>query len=186
MALTGKNWVLLHMPRTGGTWMAKALAANAPRSWGMQIRLPTHMSYEQLKCRGAKAAIFVRNPWDWAVSYYRWGVTHADIQGNLRWGNKSFGEALEQMHSESWFLRRLTDGAEQLSIGRFEDVRGELIRLLGDAGFEVSPAVSAAILKWPPCHCSSRRPYRECYGERERELVAEKDRDLIGRFGYSF
>jgi hypothetical protein len=38
----------------------------------------------------------------------------------------------------------------------------------------------------PPENASDRRPYRDYYTDELRDLVAERSRLIIDRFGYSF
>lgn len=73
----GKRFNIIHMPKTGGTWMRRVCGKlSSDIIDGMHSR---HQPYAQLTPEQASKPtyILVRNPWDWYVSIY--GHRHGNI-----------------------------------------------------------------------------------------------------------
>lgn len=89
----------------------------------------------------------------------------------------------------SWLFRLMYESAasENTLIGRFENLREEALRMFEETGAPISDEVSA-YLKEATALNDSKRPiyYAEGYTPRLRQLVAERDRDLIEKFDYQF
>jgi hypothetical protein len=86
----------------------------------------------------------------------------------------------------SFLYRYIYDGAGILHIGRLERLREELIPMLISVGHPVSASMRAYITDEPARNTSKHRPYAEYYSDSLRDLVAERDAELIQRYGYRF
>ena len=89
----------------------------------------------------------------------------------------------------SWLFRLMyeTNRSHVVHIGKFEQLRDEALRLFEMTGTPVSNQMRAYLKDSEPQN-DSRRPvyYAEGYTAELRELVADKDQDLIEEFGYEF
>jgi hypothetical protein len=74
MLLVTKYFVFLHLPKTGGSWVREVCFRNLPREWRIENDLESHASYDDAAERFGDLPMlcFVRNPWDWYVSWYHW------------------------------------------------------------------------------------------------------------------
>jgi len=101
------------------------------------------------------------------------------------------GFALEPIRSSGrgfyshlyWYLY---DGPGVLQVGRMESLREQLIQMLVGLGQPVSAAMRAYVHDAPAANISEHEAYTRYYGEALRDLVAERDADIIARHGYRF
>ncbi|MEO1796990.1 MAG: sulfotransferase family 2 domain-containing protein [Pseudomonadota bacterium] len=206
-----RGYLFIHIPKTGGTSLALALEARAKagdimagdtpkarRRKGRLKGLPArgrlwkHATLADLDgwlgphdLDGLTIFTLVRNPWDRAVSYYHWlrgqSFDHRAV-GLAK--TLSFADFLDHPHTRASlrahpYASYVTDAAGTERATHF-------IRLehLG----EDLPALEAALgipLAMPHENRSERpRDYREAYGARDSELIAELCAEDIARFGY--
>jgi hypothetical protein len=105
--LIARDFVFLHIPKTGGTFVQRTILEFISADTGSY----THARYSDLPATALALPGFyiVRNPWDWYVSWYHWGHQRASeipaerAQGNPQkhaiWqlmdgGRASFAEAV--------------------------------------------------------------------------------------------
>jgi hypothetical protein len=69
-------------------------------------------------------------------------------------------------------------------IGRVENLRNDLIEFLGGIDGALTAPMRAFIEHAEPRNTSSHRPARDYYDDELAALVAERDHDVINRFGY--
>ena len=69
--LVTKHFVLLHFPRTGGVFMRRACRDHLPPDWLLYER-PKHGGLARVPAEYAELPMlcFIRNPWDWYVSFF--------------------------------------------------------------------------------------------------------------------
>lgn len=102
------------------------------------------------------------------------------------------GFALEPIRNTGWgfytFLYRYMYGGGEsaLHLGRMESLRNDLTAMLTAVGQPISEAMRAYIQHRGPANVSSHAAYPEYYDESLRDLVAERDREIIERHRYSF
>ncbi len=84
------------------------------------------------------------------------------------------------------FLNRYLYGDGRVLLGRMEELRAELLSLLAQVGQPVSEAMRAHVLHERPVNASAHGAYAGYYDKRLRDLVAERDAEVIARHGYSF
>jgi hypothetical protein len=72
--LITKYFLFLHLPKTGGSFVSEVCHRNLPSEWGIGNDIHPHASYEEVKNRFGELPMlcFVRNPWDWYVSWYHY------------------------------------------------------------------------------------------------------------------
>ena len=81
---------------------------------------------------------------------------------------------------DTWLYRYMfSGGAGTLHVGRMENMRADLLEMLAAVGQPVTEPMRRFILQHEPTHTSSHRPYTEHYSDSLRDLVAERDREII-------
>jgi hypothetical protein len=86
----------------------------------------------------------------------------------------------------SYLYRYMYDGPGILHMGRMERLREEFATLLASVGQPVSGPLRAYLTEAPASNTSDHAAYTTYYSDALRERVAERDGDLIARFGYRF
>lgn len=79
-----------------------------------------------------------------------------------------------------------TGGAKPVTVGRLEELRDELIPMLDSVGQSVSEEMRIFVEKESPRNTSDHTAYTEYYDDSLRDLVAERDAEVIKRHGYRF
>ncbi len=78
------------------------------------------------------------------------------------------------------------DSSSLLHVGRMEGLRAELLTMLHAVGQPVSAAMRSHVLQEAPMNVSEHAAYATYYGEALKDLVAERDAEVISRHGYRF
>lgn len=86
----------------------------------------------------------------------------------------------------SFLYRYMYVGEGPIQIARLERMRQELPSLLSATGTPVSSAAASYLAAAPATNTSAHAPYSDYYGADLRDLVAERDADIIARHGYRF
>jgi hypothetical protein len=225
------RFVFLHLERTGGNFFSEflrlfipgeELGYHAPRS-----RLPER--YAHLPVIG-----FIRNPWDWYVSFYYHKRFRLDILRNdpalenldfasatralLHLGSdrppfnevkqgfvnlcpelppeESMGvtkSELQEFRDEgigfyTWMVLRMFScnrSLDDVRFGRFENLVGEIARLLAGFDHEITDEMSAALRALENPNPTHHGHYSAYYDDELRARVARQDRLIIERFGYT-
>jgi hypothetical protein len=77
-------------------------------------------------------------------------------------------------------------GAKPVIVGRLEELRDELIPMLENVGQAVSDEMRLFVEKESPRNTSEHTAYTEYYDDSLRDLIAERDAEVIKRHGYRF
>lgn len=205
-----KRFVFIHIPKTAGAMVTSLLEPYALRPPQSQFRrllshlpvpenperawLRVHDRASWLK-RKLPSEIFdnffkfsvVRNPFDYAVSYYAFLRMNRASRRHEFARDHSFGEFLAYLDRKNLVggitqSSYLTDGDGNCLVDallRFEELGAELPPLLERLGI---PAPT----ELPRINVSSRRPYREYYSAADRVRAERIFRDDLDRFGYAF
>jgi hypothetical protein len=142
--LVASRLVFVHVPRTGGWFIRRALGHHLELD-PTAPKLPAHASYDELPAefRNRPAFCVVRNPWDWYVSWYHYVLAqgpHLAALGpanpkRLNWeglfssGHSTFGEVVA-----SACEGRLEGPFAAAARERDTDIYSEYVRGLTDRG----------------------------------------------------
>lgn len=126
---------------------------------------------------------FVRNPWDWQVSLYHYGLQNQATHHHALF--KSFGSFdryLEWRVAKDCKLQAdfVTDDHGRLIVdfvGRMENLEADFGEVLQHIGIDVD---------LPHTNPSRHEDYRSYYSDYSRHLVADAFREDIERFQYGF
>jgi hypothetical protein len=77
-------------------------------------------------------------------------------------------------------------GEGPIDIARMERMRDQLPPKLNAIGAAISPAAASYLATAPATNTSAHAVYAGYYGSDLRDLVAERDADIIAQYGYSF
>ena len=86
----------------------------------------------------------------------------------------------------SFLFDRMYGDTRGVTFGRMENLRADLLEFLESVGVEVTAPMRDFVLEAAPLNTSRHEHYRGYYDDSLRELVAQRDRSVIDRFGYSF
>lgn len=84
----------------------------------------------------------------------------------------------------SFQFRRMFGAADDVTFGRMESLRADLLAFLESQGIALTPAMRAFVEEAPPVNTSRHEHFTRYYDAELRALVAERDRLVIERFGY--
>lgn len=199
--LTNRNLLFLHVPRTAGGSLSRALREELDASvYGVENMEHAEPCIEQLQRRLPKRLsdyttfAVVRNPWDWTVS----GYIHLTANAPAFDDPPSFADFVKgvgQRATRNPYPRKFTSAtacvAYHAEIGqwehisthgilnidhlcRFESLENDLLKVLGKP------------IDLPHVHKSDRTHYASYYDEETKLIVARRNVLLIEYFGYHF
>lgn len=210
--IAGENAFFLHVPKTAGMSVSTALAESFPKATRLPVRdmrrahgAARHMLHRvgpEPLCRGFSFC-FVRNPWDWTVSGWKhvtrnklaYGDDPPDFEafvtGHWRDGlqhnpyRRKFrsAELFVAYHTQVTQWQHLTFGrlrprlAPLAFVARFERLEEDWARICERLRRDIP---------LPRINVSPRSHYTEHYDDKLRAIVAARNAELIGRFGYRF
>ena len=202
-----KRFLFVHVPKTGGTSVARALApwvVHPPQTpvnkllsrFRLQrdpskVRLRTHGyltdAYSQLNPELADSLFkfaFVRNPWDRLVSEYSFILARANHPRHSK--VKALPDFLSYLRYEKQRprgrcqARMLAAPAGRPDIdfvGRFENLSADFDAVCARIGIDAS---------LPHLNKTKHHDYREFYDRESQDFVYEAWADEIQKFGYEF
>jgi len=209
----GRQYIFVHIPKTGGTSLALALEGRAMRddillgdtpkarrrrgkvqgapARGRLWKHSTLADIDGLVSRDEIASMFcftlVRNPWDRVVSYYHWlrdqGFEHPAV---ARARALDFSDFLND-ETVAQSLRHWPAAAYMRDAGGAE--RGNLFIRLEHFDEDAAPLWDhlGFRLELPHLNASERADdYRRYYSEADRQRLAGIAAEDIARFGYRF
>jgi hypothetical protein len=224
------RFVFLHLHKSGGTFVNECLMKFVPGARHVGYHLPRSMipaEQQHLPVLG-----FVRNPWDYYVSWYSFQMERPhpnflfrllsdegllDFKSTLRnmldlgAGSIRLDLILRSLPSSysnqglnlpdfalapirgtrlgfyTYLYRYLyAGGARPVIVGRMETLREELLPMLESVGEPVSEELRTFVDRELPRNVSAHAAYAEYYDDESRELVAQRDAEVIRRHGYEF
>lgn len=210
------QFIFFHITKTAGSSIKESLKSYAQELQKFKINRPPKMLGEKInplyemwessiwhaKARDAQKELpaevynnfykfaFVRNPWDWQVSYYHFILkeeTH--IKHQLVKSMDGFEQYLE------WVINTknpFPKGSTKLQKDIITDSTGKLIvDFVGryetlDADFSTICQVLNLQATLPYLNQSKHQDYKSYYNEKTRKLVEEHFQEDIALFGYTF
>ena len=200
------KFILVHVPKTGGTSIGRSLAPDViPKitnyryfvGWDDKNKIwMQHATMQQINDLCEKSLIdyfkfgFIRNPWDRAVSDYVWLRREQQARGpftdyllirnnfeKIKLKRKGTYR-LDHTLPQCDFLFDI-DGNQLVDfIGRFENLQED---------FNIScDKIGIPHKSLPHKHKSKHKHYTEHYNDETRDIVAEKYAKDIEMFGYKF
>jgi len=84
--LITKHFTFLHIPKTGGSFITDVCHRELPSEWLVPNELHPHSRYDQVPAefQDRPMLCFVRNPWDWYVSWYHYMIKHPPREPHTR------------------------------------------------------------------------------------------------------
>lgn len=204
-----KNFIFVHVAKTGGQALKQALRPYAVRKargqWrrllshlpvqeGLDVQFGPHASIRWARLKlprsffeGAFKFGLVRNPYDLAVSRYAFVRGEDDHHRHKDAQSQSFADFLRMERSRASFRPRdqsamLCDYGDQLLVDqvyRFEQMEEAFADIVTRLDLPVSPILARK-------NASHRGPYQDYYTPVERELVEQIWRRDLDKFGYEF
>ena len=210
------RFVFMHLQKTAGTFVADALRSEMPDgalTRGAPGKL--HPGWDDIpaSARGRPVLMYVRNPWDWYVSWYHFvrsnptdGMVYRVLFGG---GRNDFATTVRNAcaglvdarrpqrlrwtgRGEDFYSARFRDfcgaglDAQLLDIRRYESLVDDLAQFLKQAGAPLSADAVARVRGGRRLKTTAHRPYREYYDRELRELVGRSCEMIVERFGYRF
>ena len=193
------KFIFIHIPKTGGTSIERALDGNVRSEKDASSDLGnTYSEYKHWKTSDYETNcpelfdcyfkfMFIRNPWDRLVSRYEWQKfvlpeSHINFKTIVR---RTFKEFIKQRASaifNKWCycdLMRDTNGKRVVDfIGRFENLQND---------FDiVCDKIGGPRKQLPNTNHLQRKNYTEYYDNETREIVAQVFQRDIEYFDYKF
>jgi hypothetical protein len=84
-----KHFGFIHIPKTGGTFITHLCREHLPREWILYDPPKVHSRYDEVPPDFAELPMlcFVRNPWDWYVSWYHFVLERRREKQGLLWSS---------------------------------------------------------------------------------------------------
>lgn len=208
------RFVYIETPKVGCTIIKATLLGLFPDLYGGEAPKVSqaHTAFENTEYRITKRDLaagyrsgeyrdylcfsFVRNPWDRLLSCYRSKIQadkialkRTEYEGGVLYPGMTFREFSEvvcqtpdedaNMHfrAQTPMLSGSDGGLLTNYVGRFESLSRDFKEIFGRIG---------VTLELPPPKKPRREGYREAYDGRLREMVGERYRADVEKFGYSF
>lgn len=228
------DFVFIHLHRTGGRFIRSLLLDYLPGSREIGYHFPASLIPQS--CRDLPVVGFVRNPWDWYVSWYAFNRVQprsvifsvASNDGQLDFnstvmnllqlgsdsqhcrtlrsrmmerlpdsiiGNRGAGITRGDLAAfsdgqtgyYSWLVQRMFCGVEpaQLRLGKFENLREELLRIWRELGVQLPPALESAIYRTDRTNASARDRIDTHYSSEVLAAVRQQEEWVCRRFDYA-
>jgi hypothetical protein len=214
--LITKRFVLLHMPKTSGIFMDEVCRHHLPKDWLVSNSLHRHAPWEEIPeaYRGLPTFYLVRNPWDWYVSWFDhvhrgrrdfpykedkpfWQTAFAEGANDFKQTivNACTGRVAHELtpigDRDYYSARFLWIGGQglvddRIDVGRFESMHDDFLAFFERHRIPIPDSFAAALRETRRMNVGERGPYRGYYDDELRDLVGEKTRAIVERYGYEF
>jgi hypothetical protein len=131
--LITKHFAFVHVKKTGGRFIRNLCQHHMPRDWIVSVDLNDHAAAREIpeEYRDLPVLAYVRNPWDWYVSWYHYLPTQPERFDSPYWtdvfdeGKASFEEVVRvactgvpapHRNSPRWMDRMRESGTDLFSI----------------------------------------------------------------------
>ena len=207
------HFVYIHLPKTGGTFIRRMLVNKfLPKTWKAKELKGGHLVISDIPPTHADLPIFgfVRNPYDWYVSWYyhQKNKDRSDffneVSDNGKKDFKSTMMTMAEMDAHEAFkndfdtskyevlgaytaivLATYGEDLDVIQLGRFENLRDDFLSIMSNIT-DVNLLFRLWTKHYPKLNKSSHTHYSHYYDNELREIMAEKDKLIFDRFGYAF
>jgi hypothetical protein len=183
---------ILHVPKTGGTWLRQAVLAAVPGAQEFRIGGSTHATLAQVPCPERFTIAFVRHPLTWWLSFWRFHMGPArpyvvdhEICSTC-WSDDFVAflwNVVRRFPGECYRNALAFVGPPEREIefiGRQENLVEDLIAALRQAGEEFDERLLRSV---PPANVSDRGVTGRYTPELARAVLAA-EAEHLQRFGY--
>lgn len=229
------SFLFLHLHKTGGQFIRNIILENFAEAQEIGYHYPLNMCPAQY--RDLPIIIFIRNPWDWYVSWYAFNASNPAMNPLFRVfsdeGRLNFSETVtrmlciseasneiqklrERLKSQlpeniagnrqsgitkscidtigdpdtgyySWLFQRMIgdqNTRERLLVGRFENLRQDLLQMLRQLDINISQKMQHDIQHSPKINSSNHADFITFYDNKLADLVARKERRVIDKYEF--
>lgn len=209
----GRNFIFVHIPKTGGTSMALALEGKAmaddimlgdtPKARKRRRRVQDveaagrlwkHSTLRdivglipQSQVDEARVFTMVRNPWDRMVSYYHWLRAQSFEHSAVRLAQElTFSQFVH--HPQTVAAFRTTPYSAYVTTAQGREHCALYVRLehLDEDLPKLEALIGCKLGDFPHDNKSERGDYRDAYSLADRNLVTEMAAPDVARFNYRF
>jgi len=180
-----------HVPKTGGTWVTKAIKASGIRCLDCRVDGNPHLGLQFYSCPDRFRFAFVRHPVALYRSYWQFKMTYG-------WDPLNGLDMECQSDRFAVFIRNVLDrypgaysqglidyvgepDAEIEFVGKYENLVEDLITALQSAGEEFDENVIRALA---PVNVSDKTRFPAEYTQQLEKEVRKSESMVIERFGY--
>ena len=186
------NSCFLHIPKTGGTWVTRAIEKSGIPTYDIRIDGDPHIGLGHVLCRDRFRFAFIRHPLGLYRSYWQFKMTYGwDERNPLDQSCHSdhFHTFVEQVLDRfpgfitTSLVGFLGEDYEQVDfIGKYENLVDDLIKALRMAG-EVFD--EAGIRALAPCNVSNKEKYPAEFTPGLEQRIRESEQRILDKFGYA-
>lgn len=175
--------IFIHIPRTGGSSIEKALVG---KDW---FNIESHTKHISASIAKRKYSdvwdeyttfTVVRNPWDRLVSMRTTGwwdkISNAPASGSFYKFIENITLCPHERYDSNLYVDMLD--IELDYIIKFENLQAEFSNMLSDLNIQN--------IKLPHVYKYNHKPFRQCYDQATRDLVSDIYKADIEKFGYTF
>jgi hypothetical protein len=184
-------FVYVHVPKTGGNFVREI----AERHFGIEWTSPRHHEHYELlppPYRHLPALAFVRNPWDWYVSY--WAFTtrvpgDAPLHRAAEQGFEAFVSAATQRNvqgNSGFYSVMFWSKTRGVEIERVEHLRTDLLAFFNRHEIPIAGSLERDVVDLSPINVTTHDSYQAYYNDETQALVAVECQEIIEKFGYRF
>jgi hypothetical protein len=179
----------IHVPKTGGTWIRRALLTTMPAARPYHVDGDYHVGYLACPRPDAFRFAFVRHPLTWYQSYWRFKVSSGWSKPNsldLACRSNHFADFVRKVLDRQpgilsqWVRAAVGDPQVIEFVGRFERLIEDLCVALALAGENFDPVQIRAV---PPVNVTNKARVAELPSALKRAIL-KTERDVCERFGY--
>jgi len=188
--------ILVHIPKTGGTSLCHAIRRSTVKTHRDHTpAIDLIGTYDRDFWDGAFKVAFVRNPWDRAVSLYYWWnastLTGLDFNDWIRAGSDMrFREYAQKLKFDPFDQMKYfqdEDGQDMVNfVGQYENLDADAKVIAKRLRCDIASLPHMQVSKRPRLEGLTPVPYQQLYRPDTADMIAERCRTLIERFGYTF
>lgn len=184
--------VFLHVPKTGGSWVRKAIEAAGVPCTAFSLGSNHHPGLKDCPAPEKFKFAFVRHPVSLYRSYWQYKMTYGwdplnDIDNHCK--STDFPSFVRNVASTfpGAYGKNLDEivGKPDRQIefvGKYENLREDLVTALQLAQEDFDEAI---IRNLPPYNVSDKKSYPAVYTDELRALVCEVEAEVLQRFNYA-